>query len=289
MELNHLRYFYHVVRAGGFTRASEILRVAQPAISKTVRHLEEQIGSALLERTPKGIHLTKMGKSVFEHCEKIFAELENLKASVSEESNHCRGPVDIAASEPIASWLLPTAIHRFKKDHPEAIPVLFSAPAKSLFEMIENGKLEFGLFFHTPEPPDSLKIERLAKLPFELVIAAKAAKDPKVRASFIGSREIDDVTTRKFPTIERMRKKWPEVSIQISSNNLTAHKELVRQGSGVSILPALMVQEEIASGEFKRVMPGEEFLFDLKLVTRRRGVLSRNSTTLLSYVHGLLP
>jgi DNA-binding transcriptional LysR family regulator len=284
VDIGHLRYFYHVVRAGSFTKASETLHVAQPAISKMVRQVEDQAGGALLERTPRGIHLTKLGKSVFEHCEKIFTEVENLKATIHQEHSSCRGPVEIAASEPIASWILPEPIYLFKKDHPLTVPTLYSAPARGMFELIEKGKFDFGLFFHTPESQYSLKNEKIAQMPFELVISAEHANDAKVRSSFIGSREIDDVTTRRFPTVEKMRKRWADVAIQISSNNLTTHKELVRLGAGVAILPRRMVAQELKEKIFKRVMPEEEFSFSLKIVTRSRGSLSRNSLTFLSYV-----
>lgn len=284
MELNHLKYFYHVVREGGFTRASERLRVAQPSISKMVRLLEDEVGTQLLERDTRGVRLTKAGRAVFEHCERIFQEIEELKRSVETETRSCQGPLELGAAEPIASWILPAVIHEFKSANPDAVPLVFTAPARAVFDRIESGKTEFGLFFHMPDAPESLRVERLAKMPFELVISTHHAKDAKVRASFIGSREVDDVTTRRFPTIEKMKKKWPETSIQISCNGLTAHKELVRLGAGVAILPRLMVAGELASGEFTRLLPKEEFVFDLKLVTRARGVLSRSAQVFLEHL-----
>lgn len=288
MELNHLKYFYHVVREGGFTRAAERLHIAQPSISKIVKQLEEELGTVLLERRTRGIALTKSGQAVYQHCESIFSHVENLKAAVEEENTACRGPLTLAAAEGVSAWLLPPALHRFKQENPLTVPAVYSAPARQLFQMLEDGKMEFGLFFHIPDPPDSLKIEVLKRLPFELVISAEHARDAKVRESFIGSREIDDASTRRFPTLERIRKKYAAATIQISTNNLTAHKELVRLGAGSAILPRLMVQSELRDGTFKRLLPGEEFEFNLKLVTRRKGVLSRNARVFLQTLGALL-
>jgi DNA-binding transcriptional LysR family regulator len=274
-ELNHLKYFFHVVREGGFTRASEKLGVAQPSVSKMVRTLEDQLGAKLLERGTRSFRLTASGRSVYGHCERIFAELDALTATLDEDAKVCRGPLDIGAAEPVASYLLPAVIARFKERHPRAVPAVLTAPAKDLFVPLADGRLEFGLFFHLPDPPAGLETRRIARLPFRLVIAKSKARDAKTRASFIGSREVDDTSVRRFPTLERMRREWPETSIEISSNNLTAHKELVLQGAGCSILPLFMVEKEIRSGALSCLLPDEKFEFDLKLVTRRNGVPSK--------------
>ena len=72
MELNHLKYFYEVARAGSFTAAARNLRVSQPSLSKTVALLEAREKIQLLERSKKGVTLTKIGMEVYTRCEKIF-------------------------------------------------------------------------------------------------------------------------------------------------------------------------------------------------------------------------
>lgn len=63
MELRHLHYFVGVAQALNFTRAAQILRVAQPALSRQIRQLEEEIGVVLLERNQRGVRLTEAGKA----------------------------------------------------------------------------------------------------------------------------------------------------------------------------------------------------------------------------------
>ncbi len=271
-ELNHLKYFFHVVREGGFTRAAAKLGVAQPAVSKMLRTLEEQLSVQLLERGTRSLRLTAAGRSVYVHCERIFDELEKLTAAVDEDARVCRGPLDIGAAEPVASYMLPPVLARFKARHPLVVPAVLTAPARDLFAPLADGRLEFGLFFHVPELPAGLEAKRIARIPFKLVIAKAKARDAKTRASFIGSREIDDTAVRRFPTLEKMRREWPEAAIEISSNNLTAHKELVLRGAGVSILPLFMVEKELRSGELSCLLADEDFEFDLKLVARKNGV-----------------
>lgn len=72
VELNHLKYFYLVAREKSFTRASRLLRVQQPTISKMVRNLESQLGLVLLERQSRGTHLTPAGERIYRSCEAIL-------------------------------------------------------------------------------------------------------------------------------------------------------------------------------------------------------------------------
>lgn len=150
-----------------------------------------------------------------------------------------------------------------------------------LMKKIEEGDIELGLFFHVPEVSEKLVIETKIELPFRLVIRRDLRKDLNVLNSFIGSREIDDTSTRRFPTIEKMRQKYPDVKIRISSNNLTAHKELVLKGLGVSILPEFLVGSELKNKELVDALPGEDFRFSLKILRRKNAILSLGALQLI--------
>jgi DNA-binding transcriptional LysR family regulator len=91
-----------------------------------------------------------------------------------------------------------------------------------------------------------------------------------VKARFIGSREIEEGHARKFPALERLRKDVPEAKLGISTNDISAHKEMVLNGLGVAILPEFMMD-----GDLVDLYPEENFQFPLILVTRKNGVLSR--------------
>lgn len=284
MNLLHLEYFYTVAKEQGFTKASKVLRIQQPAISRMVKQLEDNFGFALFERFGRQIQLTREGQEVFERCRKIFEEVDGLKSSLGQISGVCAGPLAVGASEPIASHLVPEALQQMLKSFPNVYPVVFSGPSSMLFDRILNGELELGLFFHIPDLPVKLKMEVVKKIRFRLVIRSDLKNKKSVIESFIGSREIDDTTTRRFPTLERLRKDYPNASIKISSNNLTAHREMVLKGLGVSILPDFLVAEDIKEGTIKDLYPKELFEFNLKLVKRQTAILSLNAQTLLKFI-----
>lgn len=285
MELNHLKYFYLVAQKGSFTKAAAALSINQPGVSKAVGQLEETLGIRLLERHKRKIFLTKAGQEIFNKCERIFQDCSEIKTIAEGERSTCKGVLAFCASEPIASHIVPDINEKMIVAFPDVVPATFCGTSSQLFEKISSGEFEFGLFFHIPDIGPNLEMKKLGMIPYDLVVSAKYFHDKRIRSTFIGSREVDDIKTRKFPTVERMRKYDPDVQIRISSNSLTAHKNMVLKGLGVSILPNFLVAQEVKAGQLKRLYPNEKFEFPLKLVLRKNKSLSRNARVWLEYLN----
>lgn len=278
MEISHLKHFYFVAKYGGFTKASKKLFVQQPAISKTVATLEEDLGVKLFDREKRSVNLTDIGAEIFSKCDEIFKKVDEINLIAAEGKYECSGPMRFCASEPVSSYFVPTVYNEFLATFPEVIPTCFSGFASDLMTKIEEGEFEFGLFFHTPKTSAKLKVEKIAQIPFDVVIKASEKNNLDIIRSFIGSREIDDVSTKDFPTINKMNKDFKKVKIRISSNSLTSHKNMVLSGLGVSVLPEVMVREEIKRKDLVRLYPRGTFNFSLKLVSKKNHFLSRNAT-----------
>jgi DNA-binding transcriptional LysR family regulator len=281
MDLRYLKEFYFVVREGGFTRASRVLRVQQPALSRAVRNLESSLGVTLLIREKRGVTLTPIGKQVFESCGQVLELASSIRTLTERQKTGCRGVLRFGAVGAVASGLVPKTHVAFLKEYPDVWPMTFSGNAPALLEKISTGELEFGLFFHLPKLPPLLECETLGKIPFKLVIARQKKGSLEVRRSFIGSREVEDEGNKAFPTLERMRKDDPQVRIRVSANDLCAHKELVLEGLGVSILPEFLVQRELKSGKLIALYPQEKFCFELNQVVRKGRVLSKAASLYL--------
>ena len=281
MNLLHLQYFYVLAKEQGFTNASKVLRIQQPAISRMVKLLEEDVGFPLFEKVGRQVRLTSGGVAVFNHCKAIFGEVEELKQSLGKISGECAGPLFLGASEPIASHYLASVFAKLLNKHPKVYPNVFSGPASMLFESIIKGQLELGLFFHTPELPEQLEIFETKEVRYHLVVRKDLRRKKDVLESFIGSREIDDVSVKRFPTLERLRKDYPDAKIKISSNNLTAHKEMVFEGLGVAILPDFLIMKDLKEGNLSDVYPSENFKFQMKFIKRKTGILSMTASELI--------
>lgn len=280
MELNHLKYFYTVAREGSFTRASVSLRVQQPTISKMVRHLESQLGLVLIERHKKGIRLTKSGVEIYRTCEDIFDRVEEIRSLSDREKSECSGPLSFGGTDSVASYLVPKILGDFMKSHPKVRPSIFAGSSNLICNEILDGKVEFGLFFTGPDQGD-FQVSELVKVPFQLVISTDQLKRKDLRSAFVISREIDYPKHRPFPVLEMLKRHKIDVDPVISSNNLDAQKQMVKEGLGVALLPGFMVKSGLQKGTLTSLQPKREFSYSLKLVTRTRKVLSKNAATFL--------
>ncbi len=146
-----------------------------------------------------------------------------------------------------------------------------------LLEKITSGEMECGIFFHIPDLPAKLEIFERKDIRYHLVVRKDLKNNKETIESFIGSREIDDTSTRRFPTLEKLRKDFPKAQIRISSNNLTAHREMVLQGLGVSILPEFLIKEDLKEKRLVDLYPHDDFHFQMKFVKRATTVLSINA------------
>jgi DNA-binding transcriptional LysR family regulator len=284
MNLLHLQYFYVVAKEGGFMKASKALRIQQPAISRMVKLLEDDLGLSLFEKIGRNVRLTAQGQEVFDSCKKIFGEVDHLKVSLGQIKGECQGPLTMAASDPIASNYLPKLLSGYLAKHPKVHPQIFSGPASSLLENIIKGEVELGMFFHIPDLSEKLEIFKKQDVRYRLVVRKDLKRNKKTLESFIGSREIDDTSTRRFPTLDRLRQEYKDARIVISCNNLTSHRQMVLQGLGVAILPEFLVAEDLKAGVLTDVLAKEEFVFQMKFIKRKNGVLSLNAKSLLEEI-----
>lgn len=281
MNLLQLKYFYEVAKERGFTNASRSLRIQQPAISRMVKQLEDSLGFRLFERRGREVQLTAQGNEVFERCRRIFAEVDNLQAELGQISGECHGPLALGSADVVASHFIPGILKVFLEKHPKVYPIVNSGPAAMLFHKIMDGTLEFGLFFHVPEVPPKLELTVLKSVRFHLVVRKDLRRNTQALQSFIGSREVDDTDTRRFPTLEKLKKIHPAAKITISSNNLTSHLQMVRAGLGVSVLPDFLVSDSLKDGSLVDILPRNKLEFHLKLVRRKTSVLSLNARSFL--------
>lgn len=283
-ELGHLRHFFEVARQGGFTRAAVVLRAQQPGMSRSVRLLEERLGVTLIDRKGRRFALTSAGERVYAACARIFSEVEQIGRIAEEERGTLSGPVRIGASGVLASRVVPDAVAGLLAVHPRLWPMIYSAPAAMGMAKIASGELELGLYLYLPEVPSTLSSVALVEVPFRLVVRADRAKDEATLTSFLGSREVEDPRATGFPTLDKLRKRYPAAAIRVSSNDAEAHLRMVEAGLGVSILPELLVAEGLRAGTLVDVLRGERFQFPVLLVTRRGHTLTGGAQALIGQV-----
>lgn len=288
MNLLHLKYFFTVATEGGFSKASQVLKVNQSALSRMVKQFEEEMQMLLLERLPRGVKLTSSGAEVYSRAAEIFKQVDELEAGTGKLAQVCQGELRIGSTDVIAKCLLPSVAKSFLDKWPAVYPIFQCGASGDMLPHITSGRLEFGLFFHTPELPRSLAITQRWPIRYHLVCSKAHVKNTQVLERFIGSREVDDTFNRKFPTVLKWKKIIPSVKIAVSSNSLLLHLELVKQGLGISILPEFLIKNDLEKVRLVDLLPKNVSMFDLKLVQRKNVAVSLNGRMFLdTLIHSL--
>ncbi|MER6330974.1 LysR family transcriptional regulator [Streptomyces sp. NPDC001034] len=116
--LRQLEYLVTVVDTGSFTRAAERLHVTQPALSHQIRALESAVGGPLLERLPRAIRLTPMGRAVLPHARAALAEAERLHSVARRSAGLDEGELEVATVYSVSLGILPPVLRVWRRRHP---------------------------------------------------------------------------------------------------------------------------------------------------------------------------
>src|SRR5580698_3488350 len=123
MELRHLRYFVAVGEEQHYGRAASRLRVAQPALSRQIQNLEEEVGFKLFERLPRGVKLSAAGTLFLQDARRILQEVNEAAGRAGRVARGLSGMLGAASTEN-ASWrgVVPESFRRFRELQPDAEP-----------------------------------------------------------------------------------------------------------------------------------------------------------------------
>jgi DNA-binding transcriptional LysR family regulator len=293
MDAEGLSTFLAVHRQGGFSQAARVLGRTQPAITRRIHLLEEELGVPLFERTAAGPMLSLAGKVLLPHAERVLAALRDAEAAVRALATASSGPVALAAVGTLAGPPLTAILKRFAARHPGVDLTLRTATSAEVGDLVRRGEATIGLRYGIDHAPD-LAGERIATEALTVVCAAGhrlAGQSIDTLAVLRGERWL------AFPVIPGRREfaashifavfethglgdpDWTPV------DSLTAQKRLVEAGFGLALLGENGVAEELAAGSIARIRVRElRASQDIVAVTRKGGFLSAAARGLLDEI-----
>ena len=146
MSLRQMEYFLTVVESGSFTRAAENLHVTQSALSHQLKALERHVGGDLVERLPRGVRLTAMGRAFLPHAERAVRSAVQAERAARAAAGAEGGELHIAAVHPVASGLLPPVFAAWRRAHPGVELVLHEyARGADLEDGMERGAADLAV------------------------------------------------------------------------------------------------------------------------------------------------
>jgi DNA-binding transcriptional LysR family regulator len=147
MELRHLRYFVAAGEEQHFGRAAERLRIAQPALSRQIQDLENEIGFELFDRLSRGVKLSAAGESLLEDARGILRDVNEAIMRAGKVA-HRTGALRVGFIESL-SWhgVVPRSFPQFRQRHPDATLELRSLSSLDQVEAVRLGKLDAGYVY----------------------------------------------------------------------------------------------------------------------------------------------
>lgn len=153
MDVKQLSYFVRVAELGSFTRASIVLDIAQPALSRQVRLLEVELRQTLLVRNGRGITLTEAGKTLLEHSRGVLHQMERLREELSRVRGSLAGRVAIGMPPTLGRILAVPLTRAFKRQMPDATLSVAEGLSKNMQEGLLTGQLDIALLYNASPTP----------------------------------------------------------------------------------------------------------------------------------------
>lgn len=180
MSLRQMEYLLTVVEEASFTRAAEILHVTQPALSHQIKALERTLGGALLERMPRGVRLTAMGRAYLPHAELAVRSAAQARRAARAAAGAEGGELHIAAVHSVAVGVLPDVFARWRAAHPGVLLHLHEyATSEALQDQVERGTADLAVGHAPKEWPGSVvpvgEEEIVLVVPFDDRFAGRTA------------------------------------------------------------------------------------------------------------------
>ncbi len=254
LSLRHLQYFEALCDTGHFGQAAAQVHVTQPALSVTIRELEDHLGCALIDRSERPFKPTPYGREVYERAKGILGEVDALETSARYRRG-LEGPFRLGVIPTVAPYLLPPALELIQKRLPALDLHIREATTDVLIEEQANGQLD-ACVLASPVDPEQFQQQTLFHDRFLLALQSTKAHELGLRDSHI---ELSDMVPLRLlllseghclreQTQDLCRFASQETLNQIGASSLHTLAGLAASGYGATLLPEIALDETLLRG-----------------------------------------
>ena len=251
MNFKQMRYFVAVAEAGGFSKASYTIPLAQSALSRHIRLLEDEFGTKLLARTGRGIELTEQGEFLYVRAKEILDQKNSIEQSLTTWYDYPNGPVRIGLPPSVVLSSAADIIGSLHDEHPAIEVSLTETLSSQIGKMLYSGRLDLGVVLEQ-RPVEDLEAELLGVEELCLVTARNVDLEESVSFESIAKMPLILPTKngRIRATIERAAAKAEvQLNVVFRLDSLTAIKDLVKSAAGVAILSRSAIERDLIAEE----------------------------------------
>ena len=247
MELRSLNYFVRIAELGSITRAASHLHVAQPALTRHIQRLEDELSVVLFTRANRGVRLTEAGQKLLDNASRILRDIERTSDEIRAQDAHPSGKIILGITPTLCPVLVPGLFARMRRDYRMIELKVMHAGMIRLEEFIIDGRADIALL-------SELSRNRL-------ILSTRLGAEEMVLVTRPGARGAGNVgedELRRTPLIlgDGLRAAMDallagfgvELKVELELNDHETIRLMVQQGVGASILPYSAVSRECARG-----------------------------------------
>jgi DNA-binding transcriptional LysR family regulator len=275
VESKSLRYFCEVAALGSFTAAANALSIAQPAMSMSIKRLEEELGLSLFHRFDRQISLTDEGEKLYAYAHPIIQSLNDAQQAMEELRGLSNGLVRVGISGMLGSYYFPPILMAFRHRYPGIKLSIIDYGADQLQSMLEQGELDLA-FIVTEDIPHSLDAVSILHLPMVAAVSKEHefAHLPSISIQQFLQQELVVFKTGYFHRriIEQMAAETgirPNISIE--TNLIYLIKSFVRRGFGITSFLDIVLEDE---KDLVGIPFTDPFMLSIHIAWRKQGYLS---------------
>lgn len=250
MDAHSLRAFLTIVDQKSFSEAAELLHLTQPAISKRLAALENQLGTRLIDRSHRRIQLTDAGAKLVPHARRILDEVHNARQALMEGNGRVSGRLSVIASHHIGLHHLPAWLRRLNRDYPEVALALQFMDSESALGQMRKRTAEIAFVTLSESMDQTFDILERWEDAMAFVVS------PDHPLAFLQGPALEDLSrydallpeagTATYRTISRLfLDAGLPLKIQMPTNYLETIKVMASVGLGWSVLPVNMLDDSL--------------------------------------------
>jgi LysR family transcriptional regulator, nitrogen assimilation regulatory protein len=248
VDLRSIRYFVQIADLGSITRASQHLGIAQPALSRHIRSIEDELGTQLLVRMPRGVRLTGAGLQFLDHCRRIVRELARARDELRSTTEVPKGRVVLGLSPTTGPLLLPGVMERVRRQCPQVSLKVVEGFSSQLYDSLLTGRVDIAVLT-SPAASRALRLLPLISEP----IVVLTPPEPRGARRFYTLPELSKtpvVTTEAIRSIvdEQLARSGAHLTVEAEVDAVEAIRRLLLRGIGRAVMPLSTFHDDIRGG-----------------------------------------
>lgn len=265
MEINFelYRIFYVVAVEGNITKAAHVLHISQPAVTKQIKNLENQLGGELFVRTRKGVTLTENGEVIFNYIKQAMNCFSNAQLQFSNLRKLETGTIKIGISTTLCRLYLLKYLEVFHKRYPNVAIKVYTDPSKVMLKMLQDGKIDILICKNLSYEDTDLDVKDVGSL-HQCFIAPSSMKELKDRVVPLQELNEYPLLFPKSPSSTRKsllnfcKERNIEMTSKIEIASATLLEDFVRIGLGVGLVTREYAKDIIENSEVFEVKTDPE-------------------------------